>query len=247
MIGNVAGGSGYEYRARILPVLLTAAPAVVLAGVLVPNVPAPVRVVLVSGAVAAVVAAQLSRDRGQRMEPELFQRWGGAPTTVMLRYAGSAHPAATARRHAQLQSLLGPAPELPPNRQAEEDDPDAADAVYALAAGVVRALTRDADRFHLVAAENRDYGFRRNVLGLRRLGLTVSWTVVVASVGAAAAFVLVDSTSAVLLILPLVSAVAALVGWRNVTDLWVRRAARNYARALLETVEILDRESTSGS
>src|ERR1035437_4466168 len=47
--------------------------------------------------------AQLARDRGREKEKELFQLWGGKPTTRLLRYAGSENPVLVTRRHASLQ------------------------------------------------------------------------------------------------------------------------------------------------
>ena len=61
-----------------------------------------------------------------------------------------------------------------PTPEQEQADPAAADAVYAAWSNYLRVNTRDTKKFALLFQENVAYGYRRNVWGLRALGILVS-------------------------------------------------------------------------
>ena len=73
----------YTWRARVLPVYLTAAPAVMVISATLPeglNLP-------LAGASAIVFMplsyfiSQVASDFGKKLEPTLWRSWGGPPTT----------------------------------------------------------------------------------------------------------------------------------------------------------------------
>src|SRR5690606_11968135 len=73
--------------------------------------------------------AQLGRDEGKRLEPWLFEHWGGKPTTQLLRHWDSHLDVNTkARYHTALSSLL-PLQSMP-SATAEAHAPGSADAAY---------------------------------------------------------------------------------------------------------------------
>ena len=61
-----------------------------------------------------------------------------------------------------------------PTQQEEEACPAWADTKYEEAVTALREATRDTSRFPLVFAENANYGFRRNLWGLRPIGTTIA-------------------------------------------------------------------------
>ena len=61
-----------------------------------------------------------------------------------------------------------------PNHKEEEANPAWADKTYREVVGALREATRDTSRFPLVFAENTNYGFRRNLLGLRPIGTPIA-------------------------------------------------------------------------
>jgi hypothetical protein len=75
------------------------------------------------------------------------------------------------RLHERLSPLLS---HPSPTAAEEAADPHAADRRYREAVGALRERTRDRSRFGLLLAENIDYGFRRNCLGLRPYALIVA-------------------------------------------------------------------------
>jgi hypothetical protein len=123
-----------------------------------------------------------------------------------------------------------------PTSDEERADPAAAGAAYADAVAQLRHRTRDTKEFRLLDQENRNYGFERNLLGIRPLGITVA-----AISGIVAAIGIVSSTApgapgrATALIVALTMSGLALVGWLTVPSAArVREAADRYATELLE-------------
>lgn len=103
---------------------------------------------------------------------------------------------------------------------------------------MLRERTRDTGRFRLVFAENMEYGFRRNALGLRPIALAIAAVGLMLSIALliwgsgdqAARWTRWGIAGAI--------SIASILYWsRIVTPGWVRRAADLYATRLLEAVE----------
>jgi hypothetical protein len=185
----------------------------------------------------AYLLSELGRERGRKLEPALFELWGGKPTTLALRHSGASNPVLLERRHKQIKTVTGL--DIPTAAE-EQADPRKADQVYDAAVAVLREKTRDRARFPLVFEENRSYGFLRNLWGLRPTGITFA-------LGALGA----SGTRAFLVPGPLTLTCAGVTAgvlgfWLlQVTPKWVRMAANAYARALLASVEALHAEGHS--
>lgn len=161
----------YSFQARYVPMLVVVLPALVLLGA---GVVGDARLGIATGVALTVISAifsQLGRDRGKKLEPSLWESWGGAPTLRRLRFSASVDPAGTERLHRRVETELGDS--LPTERE-ERDDPDAADRRYREATRRLAARTTDSSRFRLVFAENVSYGMRRNLLGLRPIGILMA-------------------------------------------------------------------------
>jgi hypothetical protein len=95
--------------------------------------------------------------------------------------------------------------------------------------------------YPLIFTENCNYGFRRNMLGLRPWGTLLALTTGILELAAIA------TTLAGLVKFPvrltaagLIVSIAGIVIWRRVvTPDWVRRVACSYAERLLEAAETL--------
>jgi len=112
--------------------------------------------------------AILARRSGRVIEPRLWESWGGAPTTQLLRHRGRANPFMRARWHKALGKLRGA---TLPTAEEENADPKAADLAYEDATKVAIGRTRDVRTYALLFKENTSYGFCRNLYALRRLGV----------------------------------------------------------------------------
>ena len=222
----------YSRRARLAPAVLAAMPAVILVGgALWAPASGDSLAAIAIGALALVICG-LVRETGRRLQPELWQSWGGSPTVARLRWAGN-DPVAVRRLHEGIGQVTG---DRLPSDQEEAADPAGADARYEQAVLSLRELTRDAGRFALVAEEDAEYGFRRNCLGLRPYALAVA--VVVAVVSAVA--LITGPSHPGRYWASLAASVAALGGWYLIVKpSWVRSAAERYAERLLGAVELL--------
>jgi hypothetical protein len=241
--GRVDGGlalfDAYTRRARIAPAVLAALPAltVLAAGALAPDRAARIAGILV-GSVGLVIAG-LVRDRGRALQPGLWTSWGGSPTLRRLRWRDADSREAVRRLHARLNPLLH---EPLPDEQGEAADPLEADRRYGEAIAVLRERTRERARFPLVFAENAEYGFRRNALGLRPLGLAIAAVCLAMSCGFAAFGNAELAHRLTRWGISGLAAAALAVFWaRVVTPEWVRRPAEVYADRLFEAVETLRR------
>lgn len=227
----------YELKARLAPALLVILPPALLGIAWNPGVSWAGTVVTTLVAFGGtVLLAQIGRDLGRRKEPWLFALWGGKPTTVRLRHrTPGTNKVMLARYHAKLSKLI--ATKLPSEAQ-ETKNPDKADETYEAGSAYLRVHTRDVKKFPLVFKENCNYGFRRNLWGLKPIGASLAAIGVIALVSR---IVFLWGSSEVLL--PATCAAvngAMLAGWLFwFRPAWVRLAADAYAKELLEACERL--------
>lgn len=232
-LGKV-GLDKYTIRARLYPALLVALPLAVAAFVWAPGDVSAWATLwgLLTLSGGSFLLSQLAREPGRRKEPDLFQRWGGKPTTRRLRHRDAKNQTLLERRHRKLKELLGQ--ELP-SPEEESADPEAADDIYDACVTLLRERTRDRERFRLVFEENCSYGFRRNLWGLKHWGIATS------GIGVAAVTVhlllgvyLPDRAVTDVTIVAAVVNGLLLVAWLlAITPEWVRGKAEAYAEQLL--------------
>jgi hypothetical protein len=236
----------YERRARLIPGLLVIFPLAILLSVLslrqLPTVSYAMGAAAIIG--MPVVVADIVRQRGRKTEKTLWASWGGPPTTAWLRLRDSSdnevqrdlwRKAVAEVSGVELLSL-----------RAERANPSRADQAIATAVGQVRDLTRDTAKFKLLFNENRNYGFVRNLYGVRWIGRGISLGGVMV-VGAYMAWVSLgrhqDGITAESLF-GVASCLAFFVYW----CVWpspgrVREAANKYAQQLLQSAVTLTGEA----
>ena len=104
----------------------------------------------------------------------MFEKWGGLPSVAIFRHRDTRlDPITKVRYHKKLASLVKEA--NPPTVEQEQMDPVAADAVYSAWSNYLRINSRDTKKFGMLFHENVSYGYRRNVWGLRPIGVMVSF------------------------------------------------------------------------
>lgn len=233
----------YSIRARLLPALILCIPLGFAVGSWLP-LDEPTWGLLSSSVVAVACSAILSefvRDRGKMIEKELFSAWSHKPTTLMLSYAHTSLNHDTLHRyHDKLRSLL-PALQLPNSQVEEAENMTSSIGAYESATDFLRERTRDKSRFPLVFAENVQYGFRRNLFGVRAL----------ASLFCIAAILSNDARLGLPLWFPDVeiswlsasylaaSILLLLYFLYKLTEGWVRVVGDEYARQLLSSLDQL--------
>jgi hypothetical protein len=230
----------YQLRARVQPLLLVAFPVAVLAYALgaADDLIGRVGAALATFGVTTLLAA-LARDRGRVIEADLWRSWGGPPTTAMM-LSTSEPPSRNLQAHRRHAHRL-----LPDIERLSDDrdraDPEGSRQDIEQFTTYLRERTRDRQRFPIVFDANVGYGFRRNSLGLRPVGLVVS---VVTAVVGAVGLVLVLTHNLDRPVPGLLAAIgiaaAAAVLWARASGEWVRVEAIHYAEALLAAAEAID-------
>lgn len=223
----------YTRRARLAPALLVSLP---LAAAVTACFPSGILgwgslwgLVVWSG--GTLLLAQIGRDLGKRKERLLFEQWGGRPTALMLRHSSAVNSVVLNRIHGKLAALTGVAA---PTAEQEAADPARADAVYDAWTTFLREKTRNHEEFALVFDEVCSYGFRRNLWGLKPVG------VVLALSGLAAALVMVArGARGSALGAALISGLLLVCWFVWFTPDWVRMTANAYAERLLGASEKL--------
>lgn len=232
----------YTWQARFLPALIVILPLNISSGLWITqkfSLFERLASTSLASLVVAYLLAQIGRDLGYRKQPKLWEKWGGAPTTQLLRHRTATTNAVLRERyHRQLKALQ---PDLYiPTAEEEEIDPCKADEVYGACVRFLIAHSRDQKQFPLVFKENVNYGFRRNLWGMKMFGI------VLAGVGLATclARLWIDWKR-----LNHLTVEPSVIGLCDLTLLtfwlswvrpnWVRIAADAYADRLIETCEHL--------
>jgi len=184
-----------------------------------------------------LLLAEAGRDQGKLKEKVLFRKWGGTPTTQLLRHRdGWIDRNTKVRYHQKLQTFV-PGITLP-TPQEEDADPAAADETYASCIRYLIERTRNRKAFPLVFKELVSYGFRRNLWGMKAPGALL------AAFGALACATAIGarwgvSVPAAAIVATAISAALVAFWLMHITPEWVRTVAFAYAERLLASLEKL--------
>lgn len=233
----------YQQKARVFPGLLTALPLLVpFLWILGPRSPSlTVLLTLVTSCGTIYSLASVARGRGKKLEEKLQARWGGMPTTIILRHRDTfIDEYSKTRYRAAIKATLGV--DLP-TQEEEARDPAAADRLYSGVTRHLRELTRGKEH-PLLLKENIAYGFHRNMLAMKPLGVSTSilgiafgllltravefsplrvQVVKILSPGAAGGITLFVAT-------------VVLISWTYFTEAHLKRIGYAYAERLFESV-----------
>ena len=242
----------YTLKARIQPAFWTVLPLGILLSMWLPgdSLPAGGLLGIISTGGGMTLLAQIGRDQGRKKQPALWASWGGSPTTRLLRFRDSPNKFILSRRRAKIENLFG---HRLPNEEEEAEDPAGADQQYEAAVSFLLEATRNTSKFPLVFAENINYGFRRNLWGLKPYGLifavlaaTASWSLFLSSVGFPPAESWLDNVvrnpdgvTITRLVGSIFNTAVIAVWFLVITPEWVRTTAEAYAQRLLGTVDVL--------
>ncbi|MEU1440906.1 hypothetical protein [Streptomyces mirabilis] len=235
----------YERRARLAPGLLALLPISVALAVLgLSKAPVVVSIITaLSLAGGPIVLAELVRHQGRKVQESLWASWGGSPTVqkLRLRQEGKNSLQRETWRKA-VSSVTGI--ELSSARS-ERANPAKADEAIEVAIGQIRNLTRDEAKFPLVRAENRSYGFHRNLYGIRWTGRSSAFLVVLGVLAYMLWLANFDHQPALTLVnvLALLSTVVCLaIWWILPSAVRMESAAERYAYELLQAAVVLAAE-----
>jgi hypothetical protein len=222
----------YTRKARLYPALLVTTPVVAAVLLLWPGLSLEKLLPVVAAAGLPFFASNLVRDRGKLLEDHLVSRWGGMPTTRLLRIRETTNNRDQLQiRRQKLEALL----EQPlPTAAEERDDPQRSDERYVFATRTLIARVRqERDRHPLLHTENVAYGFRRNLLAVKPIAVTLLFLLLGADIAA-----LPLGRDPQLVGAAITVHVVILVIWFTaVRSGWVMRQGNSYAERLFDTLE----------
>jgi ABC-type multidrug transport system fused ATPase/permease subunit len=231
----------YDRKARLYPALLLIAPVVAVITAAVSAKYSALQAI-VAGAVScggAFLLTQLARDAGKNLEAKLLPKWDGLPSVVIFRHRDKRFDSITkARYHRAMASLIKTAKS--PTEEQEREEPHAADEIYTAWSNYLRTHTRDQKRFALLFKENINYGYRRNVLGLRPVG--ISFSIIACAIAVLRLWIVYRGTGQIdqaMLGAGAFSFVLFILWVFRFSPNWVRVPADAYAYRLIESIDSL--------
>ena len=164
----------YSLSARVRPALFIVLPIILTAYILFE----PLRTllgsllgILLTCGVVNFFANQMS-SQGNLLQDKLFKKWGGAPTTLILRHSDNELDKYTKQRYREkLVSLVSNFKNV--SERAERANPTDADQYYISAINYLKEKTRDSTKYPLILEENMNYWFSRNLLAFKSTAIII--------------------------------------------------------------------------
>lgn len=127
---------------------------------------------LTSFGVMSYIANQMS-TRGNIVQKKLFNKWGGSPSTLLLRYRNDEIDVNTKQRYQKFFSKnIDNYEIITPEEEAAE--PDITDKKYDSAIKYLLEHTRDKQKYNLIFGELIAYGYSRNTYAFKWLSVIIS-------------------------------------------------------------------------
>lgn len=159
----------YALKARYYPTIIVIAPMLCIFYLYFPNAISQNKflISLVVGIGFLIIFEQVGRSFGKKKENILFATWGGIPTTrILYPDDGTIDKYTKARYLKYMEGALT-------NQNILNVDSEL-DVKYLSYAKYLKEKTRDKKSFPLLFQENMNYGFRRNLWGMRQFGILFS-------------------------------------------------------------------------
>lgn len=238
----------YEVKARWIPALITVAPLLLVLFVLFDA--EMERLVSIgstigAGSIFVVLGAQIVRAQGLKTQEKLLESWGNMPSVVVLRHRDNTIDQVSKERYHKTLSRCTGRPLPTPEHEAA--NPQDADEVYWSCSKYLNKHTKSGDQHVQVRAENANYGFRRNMLGMKFWGTAAA----IASVGVVIAFLWFGFQSSntgnhVMFVFgAFISGAFFIMCVVLVTPRWVEESAFRYATSLIEACDLLECQERS--
>jgi len=158
----------YALKARVYPMIIFFLPAALLAITYSLKFESYVQLFSSISVVGALsfLFSQIGRDAGKKKEKKMWEDWGGSPSCQVMRFRDKNFDRLTKSRYHTKLAILCP-PDVLVTSQYEQHDPDGADEVYKSWTKFLISKSRDTTKFPILFKENVNYGFRRNMWGLK--------------------------------------------------------------------------------
>jgi len=229
----------YNLKARVYPVVLSLIPIIIIGVVYSLKLQSYYQILASFGVTTALyfLFSQLGRDNGKAIEKEMWEKWGGVPSTQVLRYSDETIDKHSKERyHKKLKTLTGIGVNI--NEAYETASPNEADKIYKSWSKYLISKSRDTKKYNLLFQENVNYGFRRNLFGLKKFSII---TIILLMLGSIIYSYIIgnykfDFTSE--LIVAEIFLAVILVFWVSIIkEKWIKSVAFSYAERLIEVTE----------
>lgn len=236
----------YSLTARVKPALFIVLPIILTSYILFE----PLRTllgsllgILLACGVINFLANQMS-SKGNLLQDKLFAKWGGAPTTIILRHSNDQLDKYTKQRYRK-KLALQVSNFKNVSEKSEQQNPDDAAQHYISAITYLKELTRDTQKYPLIFKENMNYGFSRNLLAFKTtaiiiilISLSISFLIII--VNFKDKYVDINSLSLVppqYYVLIILHVMFLSIWCFMINESWVKTRAFIYAKRLLSSCE----------
>jgi len=192
----------------------------------------------------AFLFSHLSREFGKEKENGLWKKWGGAPTSQLLRKENNIiDPLTKEKIYSGMKLLLPESAILIENGTAEEMED-----VFRAWIRYLRGKTRETKKFQLIFKENVDYGFRRNLWAMKKLALLIDGVAIAACyiyVGVTIGFSDLAHYPSQFYLTLVIDTLLAILWILLINENWVKTQAFAYAERLIESFDsVFESENT---
>lgn len=170
----------------------------------------------------------------------MWEKWGGAPTIQLLRYTNEIVDIKTKKRYQEYlkkETKIGDEISI----EFEEKHKIETDKIYNSWIKYLIAKTRDKKKYYLLFQENINYGFRRNLYGLKKFSIALLVLLMLSIVGYSSYFFGSQKIFSQEVVISEIILILFLMFWIFiVNEKWIKIVAFAYAERLLETIDMLE-------
>jgi hypothetical protein len=232
----------YTIKARLYPSFIVLLPIYILCLFYVTDIQKYYHYLtaIISAGLFTFLLSQLGRDMGKKKEPILFKHWGGKPTTLILRHRNNYLDNITKERYHKLLAL-SIVDLIIPSFKEEQINPTYADKVYESCVKFLISKTRDTKKYSLLFKENINYGFRRNLWGMKFLAICILLICLVIHFYISSHYFSIMNNFTIKDIVLYLFLFATILFWLFIVNKnWIKLIAFAYAERLFETLNNLD-------
>ncbi|TKD66455.1 hypothetical protein [Pseudalkalibacillus hwajinpoensis] len=232
--------SQYELKARIFPGLITIAPFSLTILIWYPELISfeSSFITIFILIIILFFLAKVARERGKKLQTQLLKEWGDFPSVIFLSHTDNTINNQTKKRYHNFLNEHIDELNLP-NKKEEIKNPALYREQYKSAVDWLLEKTRDNTKYSLLYQDNINYGFSRNMLGIKPFGIffaMFSLAIDLFGLYQSHSFNLLESPLKVIISIFL-SVFFSLLWLFFVRKKWVESTSRTYARTLLATCE----------
>lgn len=236
---NIIKMNSYNLKARVYPVILSLIPIIIIGFIYSLQLQSYYQILVSFGVTTALyfLFSQLGRDKGKALEKEMWKKWGGTPSTQVFRFSDKTIDKHTKTRyHKRLVGLTGIGESV--NEEYEISSPNDVNEIYKSWSKYLISKSRDTKKYNLLFQENINYGFRRNLFGLKKFAII---TIILLMLGSIVYSYIIGNYqfdfTLELIVTEIVLAVI-LVFWVSIIkEKWIKSVAFSYAERLVETID----------